>query len=355
MRYNKLMQTTISTQGKVVFYSTFFVTIGLFLYLIRNYSTALFISFLVVLLFHPVYLRIHAYVPKYPFVASILTFVVALATVIIPLGLLLSLAVSQGIYLMQSLLTSYSSPEVVDQWSRTLNSFLPVIASQGVSITPESLRSTISSIAQNGFSTLSQFAGILTGATVSAITGIIVFITVFFTTLSLKQDISKHVVSLIPLPTHITQLYLSRSLRMIRDMLKATGIVALLQAGLATLLFVVLGVPYVAFLAVLILLSSFIPYVGSALVIIPTALFYLAIGDYLRAGIIFASLVVLGSVDNVLRPFLTSSDTKVHPALILLCILGATSQFGLFGIIYGPVLAILLKTSVEVYEKEFRK
>ena len=46
---------------------------------------------------------------------------------------------------------------------------------------------------------------------------------------------------------------------------------------------------------------------------------------------------------------LVSKDAEVHPALLILAVFGGLRFFGLWGVIYGPVLVILLTTTLEIY------
>ena len=86
-------------------------------------------------------------------------------------------------------------------------------------------------------------------------------------------------------------------------------------------------------------LASFIPVVGAPLVWVPVAIAFLLMGSYWKALLLglWGSLVV-GSVDNVLRPFVVGTREKQHPVLIALAALGGTYAFGPLGILLGPLL-----------------
>ena len=61
-------------------------------------------------------------------------------------------------------------------------------------------------------------------------------------------------------------------------------------------------------------------------------------------------IVVVSQSDNVLRPVIISSRTKIHTLLLFFSILGGLKVFGLLGIILGPVVASIILTLVEVYK-----
>jgi predicted PurR-regulated permease PerM len=100
---------------------------------------------------------------------------------------------------------------------------------------------------------------------------------------------------------------------------------------------------------------SIIPGVGGALVWVPAAIILMTTGDVWRgiALAIFCALVV-GSVDNVLRPRLVGSDTKMHELLIFFSTLGGLMLFGAMGFILGPILAALFVTVWEMFGIAFR-
>jgi predicted PurR-regulated permease PerM len=89
-------------------------------------------------------------------------------------------------------------------------------------------------------------------------------------------------------------------------------------------------------------LASIIPVVGAPLVWIPVVIAYLLMGSYWKAVVLalWASLVV-GSVDNVLRPFVVGTREKQHPMLIALAAIGGTYAFGPMGILLGPLVVSL--------------
>ena len=115
-----------------------------------------------------------------------------------------------------------------------------------------------------------------------------------------------------------------------------------------------MGIQGAVFWGTVMAVLSIIPAVGSGLVWVPAAV-YLMVKGQLAAGIGLAvwCLVVVGSVDNVLRPVLVGRDTKMPDLLILLSTLGGLSLFGLVGFVIGPVVAALFLSVWEIYRAEF--
>ncbi len=93
-------------------------------------------------------------------------------------------------------------------------------------------------------------------------------------------------------------------------------------------------------------LLSLLPAVGAALVWVPVALYHLAIGELASAaGLALWGVLVIGLVDNVLRPVLVGKDTHMPDYLVLIATLGGIAVFGINGFVVGPVIASLFLVS----------
>jgi predicted PurR-regulated permease PerM len=88
---------------------------------------------------------------------------------------------------------------------------------------------------------------------------------------------------------------------------------------------------------------------------VPACIILAVTGEFLKALLLagFCSLVV-GSVDNILRPRLVGRDTKMHDLVILFSTLGGIITFGPIGFIVGPILAGLFVTSWEIFAVSYR-
>ena len=102
------------------------------------------------------------------------------------------------------------------------------------------------------------------------------------------------------------------------------------------------------------MILSIIPGIGTALVWIPAVIYLFAVG-YTGAAIALGvwCAVLVGSVDNVLRPRLVGRDTQMSDLLVLLSTLGGIIAFGASGFIIGPIVAALWVTVWEIYGEMF--
>lgn len=163
------------------------------------------------------------------------------------------------------------------------------------------------------------------------------------------------IMSYLPLGDEDKTRMLDKFTSVTRATLKGTVLIGVIQGTLAGLAFRVVGIDGAIFWTTLMIVLSIIPAVGSALVWAPAAILLLAQGA-VREGLglaLFCGLVV-GGVDNVLRPRLVGRDTKMHDLLILFSTLGGLLLFGISGFIVGPILAALFVTVWEMFGVAFR-
>jgi predicted PurR-regulated permease PerM len=128
------------------------------------------------------------------------------------------------------------------------------------------------------------------------------------------------------------------------------GGAGLLQAAAATIAFLLLGVPQALPLGLLTLIFSIVPLVGTALVWLPVAIGLAMTGRlYEGIGLAIYGAVVIGSIDNLARPWLTRYGHLQLPGfLVLVSMFGGVELFGGWGIIYGPLIVRLAKEALEV-------
>ena len=140
-----------------------------------------------------------------------------------------------------------------------------------------------------------------------------------------------------------------------RATLKGTAVIGLLQGTLAGMAFWVVGIPSSVFWGTIMAVLSIIPGIGTALVWVPAVIILAAGGNYLKAvGLCLFCALVVGSIDNLLRPVLVGKDTQMHELMIFFGTLGGIIMFGIMGMIIGPIVAALFVTIWEIYGVAFK-
>ena len=163
-----------------------------------------------------------------------------------------------------------------------------------------------------------------------------------------KQDI----LDIVPFPPEITQLFLDKVDMMITAMFKGTFVIAFAQGAAMGVVFWIAGVPYAMFLMIVSMFLALVPFIGISLIAWPVGIILLLTGNTWQGIlVILAFLIIVANIDTALRPILVPKGAYLNPALVILSVFGGLGVMGIIGAIYGPVVMILLVTSIEVYTK----
>jgi predicted PurR-regulated permease PerM len=159
----------------------------------------------------------------------------------------------------------------------------------------------------------------------------------------------------VPLGEADKQRMLGKFISVTRATLKGTVLIGITQGVLAGLAFWVVGIDGALFWTTLMIVLSIIPAIGAALVWVPAVVLLIAQGAVWQGvGLALFCGLVVGSIDNVMRPRLVGRDTRMHDLLILFSTLGGIVLFGVTGFIVGPILAALFITVWEMFGVAFR-
>lgn len=159
----------------------------------------------------------------------------------------------------------------------------------------------------------------------------------------------------LPLPEDAEKRLLDRFTSVTRATIKGTLLIGAIQGSLAGFAFWVVGIDSAVFWATVMTLLSVIPTIGAAGVWLPAVIILAVSGEYLKAlGLLAFCALLVGSVDNVLRPWIVGRDIQLHELLIFFGTLGGISMFGLLGFIVGPIIAALFVTIWQIYAENFK-
>ena len=132
-------------------------------------------------------------------------------------------------------------------------------------------------------------------------------------------------------------------------------ITAMVQGFLAGLAYGFLGLNFAILLGVLTAFSALFPIGGSFLVWFPTALYLGFVQGPLWKGLVLFlwGLLIVGSIDNFLKPLLIGNRLRLPVLFLFFSILGGLRLFGIIGLVLGPVLLALLVALLELYTKDY--
>lgn len=164
------------------------------------------------------------------------------------------------------------------------------------------------------------------------------------------QTLTQHMRAVVPLQGHTRRALMGKFITVVRATVKGNLLVAAAQGALGGVAFWFLGIPSAVLWAVLMAFLSLLPAVGAGLIWAPVAIYFFATGDMVKAVALAAyGVLVIGMVDNVLRPILVGKDTKLPDYVVLLSTLGGMAVFGLNGFVIGPVIAALFQSAWGLY------
>ena len=320
-------------------------------YFLRRYFMLIVIAAIVAYLFAPLYNRL-----KDRFnggLATAVTVLAALATVVIPLSTVISIATVQ---ISRMLIAAAEWARTADlnalgeRAIGTVNGLLAKLPFQTPQISVESLRDNLGTLAQTiGEWLLRTLSGVAGGA-IGFITSAIIFLYVLISLLVNKTELITLIRRLNPLGEEVTDLYLAKMGAMVKGTVKGQFIIAVIQGTLGAISIYIAGFHDAFFIfAILLTALSVIP-LGSGIVTIPFGIGMMFFGN-IAGGLFVVLFHIFGitNIDNFLRPILVPKEARLDSALMLLSVFSGIAMFGFFGIVVGPVLMILIVTTISVY------
>ena len=142
--------------------------------------------------------------------------------------------------------------------------------------------------------------------------------------------------------------------RISRAIVLATVLSALLQGLVAGIGYYFVGMPSLILLTALTATCALVPFVGPAIVWVPVCLYLAVYEENLVAAGLLAlwGMLVVGTVDNLVKVFVLHGQSQLHPLLALLSVLGGIQSLGPIGILVGPMVVVLLQTLLGILRKE---
>jgi len=189
---------------------------------------------------------------------------------------------------------------------------------------------------------LSTGAGALVKGSIYQVIGLCLTFYLLFFFLRDRRTVLQSLRSLSPLPDET----MDRLFHQVDDTIHATVYgtlaVALLQGVLGGLMFWWLGLPAPIFWGGVMALLAIVPVLGAFVVWIPAALYLASAGEWGRALVLTLwGMLVVGTVDNLLRPILVGNRLRQHTVLAFMSVVGGLIVFGAAGLILGPVTLTL--------------
>ncbi|WP_321334921.1 AI-2E family transporter [uncultured Bacteroides sp.] len=186
--------------------------------------------------------------------------------------------------------------------------------------------------------------------------GMNLFILVFvlFFMLIGGDKMEKYTYSLLPFSDGNKQYVLKKINLIVKSNALGIPLLALIQGGVATVGYLIFGVPNPFFFGAITCFTTVIPMVGTALVWLPLSVYLALLGDWAQAiGLIAYAIIIVTNVDNLIRFMLQKRMANTHPLITVFGVLIGLSLFGFLGIIFGPLLLSVFVLCVDMCKKEY--
>ncbi len=210
---------------------------------------------------------------------------------------------------------------------------------------------------------LKGYTGMIAGRTLGLVGGVfgtvVHVIFVLFALYYLLRDSDRILPALrdwLPLRRDEADHVIHRTHEVISASIYGVLVIAAVQGTIGGLTFWALRLGTPLLWGVAMFLMSMVPMVGSAIIWGPAALFLLATGHWIKGIIlILVGTLVIGTIDNFLRPRIVGTRTRLHELVVLFSVLGGLQVFGILGLVVGPVVVAITMSLIDVLRRANRR
>lgn len=331
-----------------------FASIIIGVYFLLPFFSVIVVSLIAAYMFYPVFAYLKRKLKKDGSAAA-LTLLAAFFTVVIPLLFIITLTFFQLKKIISTVTVTFSSGSASKLTSTLLdnvNAFIAQFNGKETTISIEMIRDQlahiVASIGERLLSILSSSIGSIAGI----VTALILFMYIFTSFLVNNKKLIQYVQKVNPLGKEITNLYISQAAAMTKAMVRGQFIIAAAQGVTEAGILYIAGIHYFAFMALILTVLSIIP-LGGGIIAIPIGIIMILFGNYWQGALILLGhFFIITNIDNVLRPMLVPAKARLNNALSLLSVFAGIAMFGFLGIVIGPVIMILIVTTINVYLSE---
>lgn len=362
------IQATTTVAKEVLRYSTrnlftWFILglLGVGLYfayiLLRPFVNTLIIAMVFAALFSPLYARFLRFTNGKEALSSSMVLLCVIVLVILPLTLLIMGLIPQMRHSVTSITLWLGEGNLDEIFTNYLNPFFNWLHAEApfLNVTADSAKADVMDSARRAGQTLIGLSAGLVGQTVSFILHFFLFLVALFFFLKDGSTMIARLKYLTPLREEQQERIIHNLRRISQSVLVGGFLVAAMQglAGGIGLAFV--GFPAV-FWGTVMAFAAFVPVVGTGLVWVPAVCVLLFAGAWKSA--IFLALwcgILVSSIDTFLRPYLMRDASGVPILFLFLAILGGIQAFGIFGLLYGPLILTFAVVMLKIYADEYQE
>lgn len=307
-------------------------------------------AIVVAVLFAPLYRRLQRRMGGRPNLAAAATVLIVIAMVILPLALIAASLLQEASSLYAKVQSGeYNFGAYVQQVFDALPAWATGLLDRFNLTDLGKVRDSLKAGLVKGGQAVAPQALSIGLNTFDFIIGLGIMLYLLFFLLRDGKALAERIKQVVPLRADQKTALFGRFAVVVRATVKGSVLVAIAQGTLGGLAFWFLGIHAALLWAVLMAFLALVPAIGAGLVWLPVAIYLLATGAVWQGvSLILYGVLVIGLVDNLLRPFLIGKDTKLPDYLVLISTLGGIQVFGLNGFVIGPLIAAMFMVTWEI-------
>ena len=332
--------------GELIFFWILFGVAGMLSYFVMTpYLSGIFLSVVLTVLFLPVFRRLHRMIGRGRTLPAACTVLLALGIILVPI-------VFFGILMFQEVVSIYvaltepgstivaSINSATTSFEHFMQHYIPQFALR-TNVTTY-LESILRYIATN---LDSFFSGII-----SIVVDLFIIIGAMFFFYRDGEKLHDFAVKWSPLADRYDESLIKKIEIATSVVVSGALFVSVIQGFTIGVAFMLFGLPNPVLWGAVSVIAALIPIVGTALVTVPAGLYLFFQGDY-TAGVLMLIYggVIVGAVDNLIRPLFIKRGVDIHPFVILLSVLGGLVYFGPIGFLAGPITIAFFYALLDIY------
>jgi predicted PurR-regulated permease PerM len=325
-----------------------------FIWTLWPFSGAVLWGTVLAIVFRPLYRRLLHATGQRPNVAALVSLVVILFIAVLPIVGLGAALVRQAVAVYKRIEIGKFDPgdffsriqQILPGWATGLLNYFD-LTDLGA------LQERFSALLTQGGQFIASQALAIGQNTISLIFSFFVMLYLLYFLLRDGDALARRIRDAVPLPAAQQQALFQRVAAVIRATVKGSIVVGVVQGALGGLIFWLLGIQGPLLWGAVMAVLSLLPAIGAGLVWLPVSLYLLATGSLWQGVVLIAfGALVIGSIDNVLRPILVGGETKIPDYLVLIATLGGITIFGVNGLVIGPVIAAIFLATWDLFSEQ---
>jgi predicted PurR-regulated permease PerM len=298
--------------------------------------------------FYPLY-NLFLKLVKRPWVASLITLLIILTIMLGPFSYIVGSLVSEITDVYSALEEKgFESIINIDNYPR-VSGFFKKLSSHKIFKRIDLQQSAVQTLKSLGKTIAEQTKNVFKNAVLLVVSFIIMCLTTFYF-LKDGNTLAVFIKRLLPFSEAQKDRLEQRVEQMVVAAIYGGLAVGVAQGILGGIAFFIFGLPSPVFWGTAMAILSLVPLFGCTTIWLPTGIYLILIGSYAKGiGFLVYCLLLITSIDNIIKPLVIGGRTKLHMLLVFFSVLGGINFLGFLGFILGPLITALCLSLLEIY------